>query len=522
MRLVNNNEMKKIDHWAIHKLGIPGVVLMENAGRGCVNVLEEYYDPEHLNVLIICGTGNNGGDGFVIARHLQNRDAHVKVIILGSARALKGDARTNFALMKKANIAFHEARDIQTIKRIYAAFNPTVIVDAIFGTGFQGTPKGIHRKTIEFVNNTETFILAVDIPSGINGDNGQFEQTCVIADATATMCLPKRGHFLFPGREFCGDIYIVDIGVPYSLIEHGFPHITEFDHISASMPCRTPDGNKGSFGTVLVIAGARGFAGAAAMAARAALKVGAGLVRLAAPSGIMDALESQLLEVVKVTLPQTTAETISKKACDTLLPYLDRTDVVVIGPGLTTNPETAAFVSSFIPHVSVALIVDADAINIIAQNKKILKKIRAPFALTPHPGELSRLTGRSPQQINLERIDLAQELARHYGGVLVLKGAPTVIASPEGDVYVNPTGNSGLATAGSGDVLVGMMSGLCAQAVPLMTASTAAVFLHGLCAELAMDESNEYSLTAGDLVDFIPASINYILGREFVEDEPDD
>jgi len=254
----------------------------------------------------------------------------------------------------------------------------------------------------------------------------------------------------------------------------------------------------------------------------AALKVGAGLVRLAAPSGIMDALESHLLEVVKVTLPQTTAETISKKACDTLLPYLDRTDVIVIGPGLTTNPETAAFVSSFIPHVSAPLIVDADAINIIAQNRKILKNIRAPFALTPHPGELSRLIDRSPQEINLERIDLAQELARHYGGVLVLKGAPTVIASAEGDVYVNPTGNSGLATAGSGDVLVGMMSGLCAQAVPLMTASTAAVFLHGLCAELAMDESNEYSLTAGDLIDFIPASINYILGREFVEDEPDD
>lgn len=514
--------MKEIDHWAIHKLGIPGVVLMENAGRGCVNVLEEYFDPEHLNVLTICGTGNNGGDGFVIARHLQNRNAHVKVILLGSARALKGDARTNFMLMKKANVEFHEAKNIQTIKRICATFNPTVIIDAIFGTGFQGTPKGIHRKTIEFMNATEAFMLAVDIPSGINGDNGQFDQTCVIADATATMCLPKRGNFLFPGREFCGDIYIVDIGVPYALIEHGFPHLTEFEHISASLPCRTPDGNKGTFGTVLIIAGARGFTGAAAMAARAALKVGAGLVRLAAPSGIMDALESQLLEVVKVTLPQTNAETISSAACDTLLPYLDRTDVVVIGPGLTTNPETGMFVTSFLPHVTSPLIIDADAINIIAQKKKILTTIRAPFALTPHPGELSRLINRSPERINLERIDLARELARHYGGVLVLKGAPTVIASDRGEVYVNPTGNSGLATAGSGDVLVGMMSGLCAQGMPLMSASTAAVFLHGLCAELAMDESNEYSLTAGDLIDFIPASINYILERKFVADEADE
>lgn len=521
MRVVTTDEMKKIDSWATNKLGIPGVVLMENAGRGCVNVLEEYFDLEQLKVLIVCGTGNNGGDGFVIARHLQNRNACVTVVILGAVRRLKGDARANYTLAKKSRIELHEVKNIGALKHVYRTFHPTVIVDALFGTGFRGTPQGIYRKAIDFVNDTDAFIFSVDIPSGINGDDGQFEQACVIADATATMCLPKRGNFLFPGREFCGDIYVVDIGVPYALTQ-GFPQITEFNDISTSLPCRPPDGNKGTFGTVLTVAGARGFTGAAALATRAALKVGAGLVRLASPAGIMDALESKLLEVVTIALPQTDAETINVKACDTLLPYLDKASVVVLGPGITTHPATAQFVSSFIPHVSAPLIIDADAINIIAQNSTILKKIQAPFVLTPHPGELSRLTRLSPQEINLQRIDLAKKLAQQYGGVLVLKGAPTVIASPQGEVYVNPTGNSGLASAGSGDVLVGMISGFVAQDLSLLTAATAAVFLHGLCAELAMDESNEYSLTAGDLLDIIPASINYVLRREFVEDESND
>ena len=522
MRVVTNAEMKKIDAWTIKTLGIPGNVLMENAGRGCVNVLEEYFDVDGLKVLIICGKGNNGGDGFVIGRHLQNRGSLVKIILPGKGTELKGDARLNYNLAKKAEIDIYETVAINTIKKIYDTFHPAVVIDALFGTGFEGAPTGIYYKLIEMINNTDAFVFSVDVPSGINGDNGQFEDTCVIADATATMCLPKRGNYLYPGREFCGDLYVVDIGVPYNLINHGFPQTIEFEDIYRFLPFRPPDGNKGTFGNILIIAGARGFSGAAAMAAMSSLKVGAGLVRLAAPRSIMNSLEAKLLEVVKVALPETEAETIDPAAANTLLPHLDNSDVVIIGPGITTHPETARFLFTLIPQVKVPLVVDADAINIIAQNVAFLKKINAPFILTPHPGELSRLVNITPQKINEERIDLAQKLAKDFGGVLVLKGAPTIIASPSGEVLINPTGNSGLASAGSGDVLVGMIGGFLAQKVSPLHASAMSVFLHGVCADLAMDESNEYALTAGDLIDYIPAALNYIIRREFIENKGND
>lgn len=522
MRVVTNAEMKKIDTWSMKKFGIPGIVLMENAGRGCVNILEEYFDLDDLKVLIICGKGNNGGDGFVIGRHLQNRGSLVEIILAGKGTELKGDARLNYNLAKKAEIDVYETVNINTVKKIYNAFHPAVVIDALFGTGFQGAPTGIYYKLIEMINNTDAFVFSVDIPSGINGNNGQFEDTCVIADATATMCLPKRGNYLYPGREFCGDLYIVDIGVPYKLINEGFPRTIEFEDMYRLLPFRPPDGNKGTFGNILIIAGARGFSGAAAMAATSSLKVGAGLVRLAAPRSIMNSLEAKLLEVVKVPLPESEEETISQAAVDTLLPYLEKSDVVIIGPGMTTHPETTRFLFTFLPRVKVPLIVDADAINIIAQNVGFFKKIRSPFILTPHPGELSRLVNITPQKINEERIDLAPKLAKDFGGVLVLKGAPTIIASLKGEVLINPTGNSGLASAGSGDVLVGMIGGFLAQKTSPLAASAMGVFLHGLCADLAMDENNEYALTAGDLIDYIPAALNYIIRREFIEDKGND
>jgi hydroxyethylthiazole kinase-like uncharacterized protein yjeF len=522
MRIVTNREMKEIDTWSMHTLGIPGTVLMENAGRGCVNVLEEYFNLENLKVLIICGKGNNGGDGFVIARHLQNRGAVVKIILPGKGKELRDDTLINYKLVKKAHIKIHETISYTTIKTIFHAFHPAVIVDALFGTGFTGAPGGVYYKLIELMNNSDAFILSVDVPSGINGDNGHFEKTCVIADATATMCLPKRGNYLYPGRAFCGDIYTVDIGIPYHLIEKGYPRVTTFEDIYKIMPLRPPDGNKGTFGHVLIIAGARGFSGAAAMAAISALKIGAGLVRLAAPRGIMDALESKLLEVVKVPLPQTAEETISTESIDVLIPIMKRSDVVVIGPGITTHSETASFVSQILPKIKVPLIIDADALNCIAQNVQFFKKIKSPFILTPHPGEFSRLTHLTPQSINDNRIDLAPKFSKKFGGILVLKGAPTVIASPRAEIYINPTGNSGLASAGSGDVLVGMIAGLCAQRASLFDASRAGAFLHGLCAELAMEKNNEYSLTASDLIDYIPRSIQYIMAREFVEEKRND
>lgn len=519
MRLVNNSEMQKIDSWAQKSLKIPGMILMENAGRGCVDVLKEYFELEGLNALIVCGKGNNGGDGMVIARHLKNKGANVKVALLGRGKELKGDALLNYQILKKAKFDIVEVGSTNKLQKIFQECHYDCIIDAIFGTGFKGKPQGLFYEAIKLINETNAFVLSVDIPSGINGDTGRFEKTSVIADATAVMCLPKRGNYLFPGRAFSGDIYLIDIGVPYELIDNGFPRILEFDDIYRILPFRDPAGNKGTFGQVLIIAGARGFSGAAAMASISCLRTGAGLVRLAAPEGIMDSLEAKLLEVVKVPLKQTDETTISVKAIDAILPLLDKTDVVIIGPGLTTNNETAKFVKNLVPQIRIPLIIDADALNIISEDIKIFKKISTDFILTPHPGELSRLTKLSIQEINEKRIDIALKYAKEFGGILILKGAPTVIASPQGEVFINPTGNSGLATAGSGDVLVGMIGGLLAQGLATISSSIGGVFLHGLSADLFVKEQNEYSLIAGDLIDYIPKSFNYIINKEYKKEE---
>lgn len=515
MRIVTNAEMKKIDAWATRQMGIPGPVLMENAGRGCVDVLTEYFDPVDLKVLLICGRGNNGGDGFVVARHLLNCHAHLKIALLGQEKELKGDALLNFRHIKKASCDITYIKRIAQLKRLHAMFHPDVIIDAVFGTGFTGVPEGLHGQAIELMNESEAFILSLDIPSGVNGDDGQFKRSCVIADATAVMCLPKRGHLLYPGRAFCGEIHYVDIGIPYSLIDDGFPRTIEPEDILSLLPFRPPDGHKGTFGSILVIAGARGFSGAAAMTSQAALKAGAGLVRLAAPRGIIDSLEAKLLEIVKIPLEQTDEETIGSSAIRDIKSPLETSTVIVVGPGLTTHAETAKFLELLLVQTRVPCIVDADAINIIARNPKILKQIRAPLVMTPHPGELSRLIKMTPDQINQNRIDIAIDCARKFNCVLVLKGAPTVIAHPDGRTCVNTTGNSGLASAGSGDVLVGMISGFAAQQLSLFDAAVTGVFMHGLAADLAMKDTNEYALTAADLIEYIPETINFLLRREF-------
>ncbi|OGC41983.1 hypothetical protein A2Y85_06900 [candidate division WOR-3 bacterium RBG_13_43_14] len=522
MRVVNNQQMQIIDRWAVKKLGIPSAVLMENAGRGCADILKGYFESENLNTLIICGKGNNGGDGFVIARHLINRGAVVSVVLLGKGKELKGDARINYNICRQTGIKIIEIKTATALKNILNRNQPALIIDAIFGTGFKGKTSNFHAQVFEYMNDSDAFIFSVDIPSGVIGDTGQFDRSCVIADATAAICLPKRGNMLYPGREFCGDLHIVDIGVPYNLTAHGFPQLIEFENIERMLPLRPPDGNKGTFGQILVIAGARGYAGAAAMASQAALKTGAGLVRLATPLCVVEAVEANTMEIVKVPLNETKSGTISSTAVDQLKVPLSKSDVVVLGPGLTTHNETAQFVKKILPKIKVPLIIDADALNIIAGDIGILEQIKAPCMITPHPGELSRLTGRKPTQINDQRIDLALEFATKHGITIVLKGAPTVIAGPDGEVYINPTGNSGLASAGSGDVLVGMIAAFLAQQSPIRDAAQLGVFMHGLTADLIASDSNEYSIIAGDLLSNIGRAFDFILRRSFIETKKND
>ena len=521
MRIVTNEEMRKIDARVQRVFHIPGSVLMENAGRGAVEVLSRYFDLRGLKVLVACGTGNNGGDGFVIARHLKNHGGVVQVFLLGRKSDPKGDARQNLTAAEKAGVEIVASLGPGRFRARLKAFRPDCIVDAVFGTGFRGEPKDAFARAFEAINDSEAFILAIDIPSGINGDTGNFHKICVIADATAVMCLPKRGHYLYPGREFSGDLHLVDIGVPEKSIKEGFPSLISYELVNQLLPRRPPDGNKGTFGRVLMIAGARGYSGAAVLAARAAFRTGAGLVYLAAPRGIINVLERKVVEAVKVPLPETDRETIGTSAISVLLPLLDQSDILVIGPGITTHPETARFIYEFLPRVRRPVIIDADALNILAQKPRIIDKIKAPFILTPHPGEFSRLGRSTSREVNEQRIEWARKYSRRTGGVVVLKGAPTIIAAPEGEVFVNPTGNSGLATAGSGDVLAGMIAGFLAQTRLPLDAAVCGVFLHGLAADQKVKRSCEYSLIAGDLIEQIPETLNYVLRESWLTDDED-
>lgn len=520
MRIVANGEMQRIDRWAQRRLGITGLVLMENAGRGCADVLEKYFPVAGARVLIFCGPGNNGGDGFVIGRHLVNRGAQVRVVLVGRQKNLRGDALANCRLAQACGIQLVQTTNVKRMTSLADRFRPDIVVDALFGTGFAGAPRGVFAKVIELINDLDSFVLSVDIPSGINGDTGQGTETAVMADATATMCLPKTGHFLYPGRVYGGDLWLVDIGVPYPAIKHGPLHLLTRASMRQLLPFRMPEGNKGTFGYVLVVAGARGYSGAAGMAARAALKVGAGLVRLAVPSGISNAVEAQLVEVVKVALEQTKQETIAFKALDPVLQLANQSDVAVIGPGITTNPETRRFVRELLAKIKIPFVLDADGLNCVADQPSLLRRVKAPKVLTPHPGELARFLGIDPALINEQRIEIARRTARAYNAVVVLKGAPTIVAEPTGTAFLNPTGNSGLASAGSGDVLAGMIAGFMAQMTSPFEAAALGVYLHGKAADLGIKDSNEYSLTANDLFTYIPRAINHLTEEKDEEEDP--
>jgi NAD(P)H-hydrate epimerase len=519
MRIVTGLEMRKIDEAAEKKFGIPSIILMENAGVGVCNVIEEYFPTlSDLNVLIICGKGNNGGDGFVVSRHLINNGANVLVVLLGAKKELKGDAKTNFQILERSAIKVIEISRISQLKRIATNLNPDVVVDAIFGTGFSGQPKGLYAEAIKFINQLSAFIIAVDISSGVNADDGSVQGDAVMADATVTMELVKRGHVLFPGRSFSGDIWIADIGIPINkIIAEGDVFLINSLMVRNALPKRLAQGHKGTFGTALILAGSRGYSGAAVLTSMGAMRSGAGLVKLGVPEAIIDPVEAKLTEAVKFALPQTKAQTFASSGLKQIIDLAKTADVLTLGPGITTHPETRELEFEILKQAKIPVVIDADGINNLAQAKNILNKIKAPLVLTPHPGELSRLIGKSPYEINVQRIEICRHYAKEFDSVLVLKGAPTVIAGSDGKVYVNPTGNNGLGSGGSGDVLTGIITGLIAQGSSLLNAAIAGVYLHGLAADLAVEDKTEYGLIAGDVLNYLTKALNEI----FQEGEAD-
>jgi len=509
--------MRALDAHAIDTIGIPGIVLMENAARSVVDAIEERAgDVEFLSVAVLCGPGNNGGDGFAIARQLHLRGADVDVFLLCDESAIKGDALTNYNLLKTLELypMPWEAENGITLDEY------DVIVDALFGTGAARAPDGLYLDAIHCINDSDGLVVAVDVPSGVDASTGRVTGEAVMADVTVTFQCGKCGQLLPPGRDYAGDLVVSPISIPEReevLAEAPFA-LPEADDVLALLPLRPREAHKGVFGNLLVIAGSRGMSGAARLSGLAALRSGVGLVKIATPESIRSEVAAYRAELMTIGLPETAAGTIAASALETLKPHLLWADAVALGPGLGTDEETARFVAALLKEAERPLVIDADGLNLIAQHH-LQDSIPAGTILTPHPGEFDRLAAKKHEDF-FARAEAARSLASEREIIVVLKGAPTICFDPPGLGVINPTGNPGLATAGTGDVLTGMIAGFLAQGLDPHTAAWVGAYLHGRAADIAVGELGEASLVAADVIATLPEAFDSLENGD--EDDGDD
>lgn len=506
-------EMQNIDRRARDEFGIPTLLLMENAALGITRIVENKLGSvKEKRITVIAGKGNNGGDGLAAARLLYNRGAKVCIYLLSESEALTGDAATNLNIALKMGIDIHSKvnYDLRTMKSVIN--HSHLIIDAILGTGLSSPIKGEYSEIIEMINHSERPAVAVDIPTGINSDTGEVMGIAVKATDTITFALPKRGHLLYPGSEYTGKLHVVDISIPVAAIEKEsiYVNLLTEEEMGGLIPSREKNSHKGSFGHVLVIAGSIGKGGAAAMTSISCLRAGSGLVTLATPQSVQPIVAEKLTEIMTSPLPETYDKTISLSAMDEIMKLIRDKDVIAIGPGLTIHKDTAAVVRRLIKESEIPIVIDADGINALIDHIDILKERRVATILTPHPGEMGRLIGKSTADVQKDRIGTARNFAMSHNVFLVLKGANTVIAEPSGKVYISPTGNPGMATAGTGDALTGIIAGFIAQMNDVSAGVRLGVFLHGLAGDIAAKDVGMISMIAGDLIDRIPAAFRHL------------
>ncbi len=509
MKIVSAEEMRNLDRRASTEFHIPSIVLMENAGLGVVEAVKTALSGvERPRVVVVAGKGNNGGDGFVVSRHLINSGFEVDTFLLGEPSEFTPDAAVNFRILQKITDRVFSILSEEGLSRLHSALaEADLVVDAIYGIGFHGQMPPLESKVVKLVNCCAKPVVAVDIPSGVEADTGRVRKEAVRATWTVTMALPKKGFFLEPARSYTGLLTVADISIPRCLLES--PEIktnlvTE-DRVAALFKPRVPDTHKGSYGHVLVVGGSAGLTGAVVMAAQAALRSGAGLVTAAVPQSLQPAVESRLVEVMSFPLAETPLKTISLEALPALENLLDRVSVCVVGPGMGRYQEASAVVKFILEKAGVPVIIDADGLNAVAEDINALQDRQVPVILTPHPGEMSRLTGLGINEIQSDRMEVARRYASQWGVTLVLKGHNTVIAAPDGEVYVNVTGNPGMATGGTGDVLSGVIAAFVAQGLRAHMAAVCGVYVHGKAGDEAKKEKGERGLAAMDIVQAIPA-----------------
>jgi hydroxyethylthiazole kinase-like uncharacterized protein yjeF len=511
MKIVTAAQMKELDRRTIAEAKVPGATLMERAGSGVAEAMERAAGSlAGKTVAILCGKGNNGGDGFVVARLLRKRRAKVSVLLLAQPGDLSGDAEIMYRrfLSLAGTKAVSTPSSTDTIRAALA--HSDLIVDALLGTGLSASVSAPYRAAIEAINDAGRPVIAVDLPSGIQADTGAVMGAAVRADMTVTFGLPKLGLYTGAGLDHAGRIEVVDIGIPPDFVEAVASPVVLItgDIVRRLLPDRRVSSHKGTYGHAGIVAGSVGKTGAAAMAAMAALRIGAGLVTVATPASVNDTLEAKLLEAMTVPMPETKARTLARAGLEEILSFINARTAAAIGPGLTTHPETVELIHALLPRLEKPSVLDADALNALAGRTALLDACKIPPILTPHPGEMARLVeGASTRSINEDRIGSALAFAQARNVMLVLKGARTVVAHPDGRAAVCPTGNPGMATAGTGDVLTGMIVGLLAQGLNPWDAACAGTYLHGLAGDLAAAGRGTAGLIAGDVIEQIPSAL---------------
>lgn len=508
MKLLKAEEMKRIDHQASTDYDIPSIILMENAGLRTVEIIDEMLvESKGKTVVVIAGKGNNGGDGLVVARHLINAGVTVDIFMLGDEDHMTPDASTNYKILKKMTDRIYPLTSDQHLDRLMLSLLVCdIIVDAIYGIGFKGVLGDFETRVVKMINWCKSPVVAIDIPSGVEADTGKVHGEAVKAWQTVTFALPKIGLVLEPGKDYAGTLTVADISIPRSLLNSPElkTNLISENMIKPFVGPRIPESHKGTYGHALVIGGSPGMTGAVRMASFAALRIGAGLVTAAVPVSALPVTASDHMEVMTLPLAETEGATIAPEALPAINNLLGTVSVCTIGPGMSRYPEANAILRFVLEKAGIPLVIDADGINAVQGEAEILKKRQIPIIITPHPGELARLMGKSIEEIQSNRMEIARTFASEYGVCLVLKGNKTIVALPSGEVFVNITGNPGMATAGSGDVLSGMIAGLIAQGLKTRDAAITAVYLHGLAGDYAAREKGQRGIVAGDILEAVP------------------
>ena len=525
MRILNAAQMREADRVAIEEIGIRSLVLMENAGRQVVAAVEAAYESAlDGRVAVLCGRGNNGGDGFVVARTLAQRGIDASVFVIGAVADIRGDARTNLEILGRLGITVVEVGDEQAWELHFSEIAQcSLIVDALFGTGLRRALGGMLETVVADVNASDIPVVSIDLPSGLSSDTARMIGESIDASMTVTLAAPKLSLVLPPGEGRAGDVVIADIGIPEEAIEGlDGPRIDLLTPAGVRnlVEPRTADSHKGDYGRVTIVAGSRGKTGAAYLAAMGALRSGAGLVTVATPTGCLPIVAAMAPELMTEALAEGADGDLAPAAAETVL--AGRHDVIACGPGLGRGTGVGAFVRALLERATVPLVLDADALTVMADDPSALSgRDERSVIITPHPGEMARLVGADVEQVQANRLNVAGEFATSRHLYVVLKGHRTVVATPDGHLFINPSGNPGMATGGTGDVLTGVLAAWLAQLLDAEAACTLAVFLHGAAGDLAEGHRGAVSMVASDLLGQLGPALKRLAGAGQLDEAED-